>query len=86
LTTEFCFYCFANDGKELYSKIIQTLAQFMPADQWRYSLTKVEQVQQDKPSKKTPDAILWQITVEVYPEGLKNALVCAKIIHDNGVE
>ncbi|MFA5307844.1 MAG: hypothetical protein WC365_10405, partial [Candidatus Babeliales bacterium] len=84
---EFIFYCLANNGDELVSKVGKTLEAFFANDKWNYSLLQIEQVKQEPTVKRRllffktvvqPTQILFQIKVEVFSKGLNNALVSAR--------
>jgi len=89
---DFIFYCLANNGDELVSKVGKTLEAFFSNDRWNYSLLQIEQVKQEPTVKRRllffktvvqPTQILFQIKVEVFSKGLNNALVSARKINDN---
>lgn len=84
---EFIFYTYANDGCELVTKAAATLAPFFPASKWTYCVTRVEQVKQEPITQKRffffkivkqPTQVLFQVTAEVFSNGLNNTLVQIK--------
>jgi len=80
---KFTFCVQANDGKELAGAIDEVMEQFFPKNEWNRATECVElnmdvsgQVEQKKGKKKTKTSVLiWNVTVEVYPIGLRNSLV-----------
>jgi hypothetical protein len=76
---QFIFYVFANNEQELSDKITSMMELFFSNKKWTHNLTKVEQVQQEH-TKKQPTQVLFQVTVEVFSSGLKDALVSARIV------
>ena len=78
---------YANDADQLVSKINNALAVFFLKTKWTYSLKRVEQVKQEPTVQKRflffkstqqPTQVLFQVTVEVFSNGLSNSLVNMK--------